>query len=78
MPPSVEAGRYYSNRSRWPIEQGGCWPRRAKNLQPVLPVIVEFSGMDQARRWYDSEEYRDLRQLRFTATVSNEVFMAGL
>ncbi len=45
--------------------------------QPVFPVLIQFPSMDEARRWYDSEEYRDLKRLRLEATVSNAVFMAG-
>jgi len=33
--------------------------------------------MDEARRWYDSVEYRDLKHLRLEATVSNAVLMTG-
>ncbi len=31
-----------------------------------------------AHRWYDSEEYRELKGLRLAATISNAVFMAGV
>ncbi len=33
---------------------------------------------DDARRWYDSEESRELKQMRLAATISNAVFMAGV
>jgi uncharacterized protein (DUF1330 family) len=39
--------------------------------------MLEFPTMEQARRWYDSEDYRELKQLRLAATVSNGFFMAG-
>ena len=60
------------------IVLGGPFAVVEGTYQPVLPVMIEFPSMDQARRWYDSEEYRDLKQLRLAATVSNGVFMAGL
>jgi len=60
------------------IVRGGPFEVVEGTYKPVLPVMIEFPSMDQARRWYDSEEYRDLKQLRLAATVSNGVFMTGL
>jgi len=45
---------------------------------PVFPVMIQFPDLDQARRWYDSEEYRELKSLRLAATVSNATLMAGV
>ncbi|MFY9561606.1 MAG: DUF1330 domain-containing protein [Terriglobales bacterium] len=45
---------------------------------PVFPVLIEFPSMEQARGWYDSEEYRELKQLRLAATSCNGVFLGGL
>lgn len=39
--------------------------------------MIQFPDMDQARRWYDSEEYRELKSLRLAATVSHATLMAG-
>ena len=44
---------------------------------PVFPVLIEFPTMEEARRWYDSEDYRELKQMRLAATVSNAMFMNG-
>jgi len=46
----------------------------------VAPTVAKFGGgylVDQARRWYDSEKYRELKQMRLAATVSNGFFMTG-
>ena len=40
--------------------------------------MLEFPSMEQARRWYDSEDYRELKQLRLAATVANGFFMNGV
>ncbi len=48
------------------------------SYQPTFPVMIQFASMDQARLWYDSEEYRELKNLRLSATVSNAFFMEGL
>jgi uncharacterized protein (DUF1330 family) len=60
------------------IVRGGPFEVVEGSYQPVLPVLIEFPSMAQARRWYDSEEYRDLKQLRLAATVSNGIFLTGL
>lgn len=44
----------------------------------TFPVMIEFPTMEAARRWYDSDEYRDLKRQRLAATVSNAVLMAGV
>ena len=45
--------------------------------RPVFPVLVEFPSMEAARRWYDSEDYRELKQIRLSATSGSGVFMSG-
>lgn len=45
--------------------------------QPTFPVIIEFESAEQARRWYDSPEYRDLKELRLSATKGHMVLIDG-
>ena len=45
--------------------------------RPVFPVLIEFPSMDAARRWYDSEDYRELKQLRLSGSAGSGVFIAG-
>ncbi|HEX6289425.1 MAG TPA: DUF1330 domain-containing protein [Herpetosiphonaceae bacterium] len=45
--------------------------------QPVFPVLIEFPSREQAQRWYDSTEYRELKALRQAATRGNVVFLEG-
>jgi len=45
---------------------------------PVFPVMIQFPDLDQARRWYNSEDYRELKSLRLAATVSNATLMSGV
>jgi uncharacterized protein (DUF1330 family) len=76
----------YKERVRPVVEQyggryvviGGPFERKEGTWQPTYPVLLEFPDLDQARRWYDSPEYRDLKALRLSAVRSNAVFMAGL
>jgi len=59
------------------LVRGGPFEVVEGQWQPVFPVLVEFPSMEQARRWYDSEEYRELKQLRLSITDSRGVFIAG-
>jgi len=69
--PTVEkfGGRY--------LVRGGPSEVVEGTYQPVRLAMFEFPSMDQARRWYDSEEYRELKRLRLAATVSDGFFMRG-
>lgn len=42
---------------------------------PVSPVLIKFSNLEQAHRWYNSDEYKDLKGLRLSATEGDAVFM---
>lgn len=57
---------------------GGAFERVEGMWEPTYPVMIEFDDLDQARRWYESDEYRDLKALRLSAVRSNAVFMAGI
>jgi len=46
--------------------------------KPAYPVIIEFPSLQQAHRWYDSPEYKDLKALRLAATRCNAVFIDGV
>jgi uncharacterized protein (DUF1330 family) len=69
--PTVEkfGGRY--------LVRGGPFKVVEGTYQPARLAMLEFPSMDLARRWYDSEEYRELKQMRLAATVSNGFFMTG-
>lgn len=46
--------------------------------KPVFPVLIEFPSLEQAHRWYDSGEYKALKDLRLAATKGHAVFIEGL
>lgn len=46
--------------------------------RPAFPVMIEFPNLEQAHRWYASDEYAALKALRLAAVRSNAVFMEGL
>jgi uncharacterized protein (DUF1330 family) len=43
----------------------------------VFPVVIEFPSLEDAHRWYDSDEYRNPKALRLAATRGNAVFIDG-
>lgn len=57
---------------------GGPFQVLEGSYHPVFPVMIQFSSMQDARLWYDSDEYRELKALRLAATVSNAFFMDGV
>ena len=46
--------------------------------KPNRLVILEFPTMDQAKRWYDSEEYREPKAMRLRAGRGNMVMVDGV
>jgi uncharacterized protein (DUF1330 family) len=69
--PTVEryGGRYRGIGGACDVVEGS-W-------QPVFPVIIEFPTLTEARSWYDSEDYRQLKALRLDAVRSNGVIFEG-
>jgi len=59
------------------LVRGGPFQVVEGEWSPVFPVMVEFPSMEDARRWYDSEDYRELKKLRLAATSGSGVFLDG-
>lgn len=70
--PVVEqyGGRYVVLGGKFDLVEG--------EWEPTFPVMIEFPSLEQAHRWYDSDEYRDLKALRLSAVRSNAVFIEGV
>ena len=64
------SGRYVVRGGKMDVVEGS-W-------QPTFVVILEFPSLEQAHRWYDSDEYRELKALRLSAARANAVFIEGL
>jgi uncharacterized protein (DUF1330 family) len=60
-------GRYLAVGGKCEVVEG-TW-------RPVLPVLIEFPNLEQANAWYGSDEYKELKQLRLSATKGDAVFM---
>jgi uncharacterized protein (DUF1330 family) len=71
VPATIEqyGGRY--------LVRGGQVETLEGEWQPKRVVVLEFPTVEQAKRWYDSEEYRVPKALRFRTTRSKLILVAG-
>ena len=60
------------------IVRGGAHQTFEGDWKPSRLVIVEFPSLEQARRWYDSEEYREPKAMRLGAARTNLVMVEGV
>lgn len=60
------------------LVRGGPFRVLEGEWQLRFPVILEFPSLEQAERWYDSEDYRELKELRLSSTRTNMILVAGL
>jgi len=60
------------------IVRGGSFQVLEGSWQPKRVVLLEFPSTEQARRWYDSEEYRPLKAMRLKASTANMVLVDGV
>ncbi len=72
MPGTVEkyGGKFLVRGGQVQTLEGDWKPRRI--------VVTEFPSIEQARRWYDSEEYRALRALRSRTARGSVVLVEGV
>jgi uncharacterized protein (DUF1330 family) len=60
------------------LVRGGAYSSLEGEWKPVRLVILEFPSAEQARRWYDSPEYRDLKAIRVKAAKTDLVLVEGV
>jgi uncharacterized protein (DUF1330 family) len=72
VPATIEkyGGRYLARGGQAEVAEGDWQLHRV--------AIVEFPSLEQAKRWYDSEEYRAIKDLRLEHADSQIVFVEGL
>jgi uncharacterized protein (DUF1330 family) len=63
-------GRYIVRGGRMDVLEGDWRPTRV--------VILEFPSVEQAKRWYDSEEYRAPKALRMKTARTNLVLVESV
>ena len=60
------------------IVRGGAVEALEGDWQPKRVVITEFPSLEQARRWYNSEAYREPKALRFKTATSKVILVEGV
>ena len=70
-PPIVAqyGGRYLVRSGRFEKFEGDWTPKRL--------VVLEFESLERAKQFYESQEYRSVREIRFKAAVSNLLIVEG-
>lgn len=63
-------GKYLVRGGQHDTLEGGWMPSRL--------VVLEFPTIDQARRWYDCEEYREPKALRMKSALTDLVIVEGV
>ena len=60
------------------IVRGGKFETLEGNWNPKRLVVLAFPSGEQAKRWYDSAEYRPLKAMRLKASESNLILVEGV
>jgi uncharacterized protein (DUF1330 family) len=60
------------------LVRGGAHQTVEGDWKPNRVVVLEFPSMEQAKRWYDSEEYREPKAMRRRAGRANLIMVEGV
>jgi uncharacterized protein (DUF1330 family) len=66
---TAAGGRYIARGGELAVLEGDWRPKRL--------VVLEFDDLEAARRWYDSDAYREARTLREGAATMHMVAVQG-
>ena len=72
VPPTIAkyGGRFLVRGGRAETLEGSWSPKRV--------VVVEFPTFEQAKAWWESEEYRDPKALRQSASITDMILVEGV
>ena len=60
------------------LVRGGAYEMLEGDWQPERLVIVEFPSVEEAKRFYDSDEYAPLKKIRLKTTISRTILIQGV
>ena len=60
------------------IARGGKTETLEGDWKPSRLVILQFASSEQAKKWLNSDEYRDARAMRLKTTKSQMVIIEGV
>lgn len=66
----VYGGRY--------LVRGGAVENLEGSWDPARFVVIEFDSVEQAKRWWDSDEYREARNLRQATADTQMIVVEGV
>ena len=70
-PTAEKYGGEYLVRGGNNVTVEGSW-------QHPRTVVIKFPSYEKAKEWYNSEEYKPIRQIRHDNAVSNSVIVDGI
>jgi len=72
VPPTIAkyGGRFLVRGGRAETLEGSWSPKRV--------VVLEFPTFEQAMAWWESEEYRDPKALRQSASITDMILVEGV
>lgn len=72
VPPTISryGGRFLVRGGKAETLEGAWSPKRV--------VVLEFPSFEQARAWWASEDYRDPKALRQSASITNMILVEGV
>ena len=62
---------------RYLVRGGAARDPGGQTGSPRRLVVLEFPSLDQARRWYDSEEYREPQAIRHRCSRGHAILVEG-
>jgi uncharacterized protein (DUF1330 family) len=66
----ASGGRYLVRGGKTEVLEGDWQPKRI--------VVLQFDSVEQAKAWYDSEEYHPLKAVRQRTTHSRMILVEGV
>ena len=60
------------------VVRGGATETLEGSWSPKRIVVLEFPSVERARAWYESEEYREPKQLRQRASTGSLLLVEGV
>lgn len=60
------------------LVRGGSLETVEGDWRPKRLVVAEFPSLEQARRWYDSPEYKDPKAIRLRTSKSKILLVEGV
>jgi len=60
------------------LVRGGEVETLEGSWNPSRVVVLEFESVEQAKRWWDSDDYREARDLRQATSNTNMIVVQGV